>query len=53
MLSGKHVIMIKVYMLCSEVMLKILELSEDSVSWLCMSEAFLGGPDSVLKLRRI
>lgn len=45
MLSVKHVIIVKVCMLCSKVMLKILELPENSRSWLCMSEASPGGPD--------
>lgn len=55
MVSVKHVIMVKVYMLCSKVMLKIFKVSENSKkSWLiisaiCRSEASPGGPDSVLK----
>lgn len=53
LLSVKHVIMVKVCVLCSKVMLKTLKLSENSRSWLCMSEASPGGPDSLLKLRRI
>lgn len=46
MLSVKHVIMVTVRMSCSKGMLEITKLPENSRSWLCMSEASPGGPDS-------
>lgn len=53
--SVKHTVMVKVYMSCAKVMLKILKVSENrekswlNISALCRLEASLGSPGSVWK----